>query len=435
MSQITRKIISLSEYSTVSPTRIDSVDDEKFEQEENKSLEEFELTPEDQKLKNYLQKRRILTIRELKKGLEISTTSYIGVAQFSNFGVVVLPKFLMKPENLPKLIEYAYDLEDIIIPESEIKFEDTKNQLIEIIISSFVKKCQQILRQGLIKSYVTHEDNIPYLRGKLLLPQQFLNAIHKKLEFACEFDELEYNNIENQILRYCLEQCYHIISNESLKKEIRRLIHQFSGFVESVPVTLDDFNKITYTRLNQHYKKIHQLCKLILTSTGISDFYNQKIPFVNSFFVDMNVIFEVFVAKLFKRFYPLPSEAQKGKSAWKTDIGGSSNIRTDILIYDENGKVKSIIDTKYKKKISEADRFQIGFYIHEYGKNEGFAILPKRLESNDQNFISEEQKIEINVRHIDIDKTIDMLYLKDGQSHANDLKNLVQTLVPLHQYE
>lgn len=430
MSQISRKILSLSEYSTASPTKLDSVDDETLEQTENKSLEEFELTPEDKKLQTYLHKRGILVIRELKKGLEISATSYIGVAQFSNFAVVVLPKFLMKSENLPKLIEYAYDLEDIIIPESEIKFEDTKNQLIEIIISSFVKKCQQLLRQGLIKSYVTHEDNIPYLRGKLLLQQQFLNVMHKKLEFACEFDELEYNNIENQILRFCLEQCYHIPSNESLKKEIRRLIHQFSGFVENVPITLDDFNKITYTRLNQHYKKIHQLCKLILTSTGISDFYNQKIPFVNSFFVDMNVIFEVFVAKLFEQFYPLPSETQKGKIAWITDIGGSSNIRTDILIYDESGKVKSIIDTKYKKKISEADRFQIGFYIHEYKKSEGFAILPKHSESQDHNFISKEQKITINVRHIDIDEAIGLLYSKNPED-IGKLKNRIEELVAL----
>jgi len=430
LSRISRQVISLSEYKTVSPTRLGSVEDEIFEQTENKSLEELELTPEDQKLHNYLQQRGILLIRELKKGLEISATSYIGVARFSNFAVEVTPKVLMKSENLPKLIEYAYDLEDIVIPESEIKFEDAKNQLIEIIITSFVKKCQQLLRQGLIKSYVTHEDNIPYLRGKLLLQQQFLNVMHKKLEFACEFDELEYNNIENQILRFCLEQCYYITSIESLKKEIRRLIHQLSGFVESVPITLDDFNKITYTRLNHHYNKIHQLCKLILTSTGISEFYNQKVPFVNSFFVDMNVIFEVFVAKLFEQFYPLPSEAQKGKGAWITDIGGSSNIRTDILIYDDNGKAKSIIDTKYKKRLSEADRFQIGFYIHEYKKSEGFAILPKHSESKDQKFISKEQKIAINVRYIDIDEAIELLYSTNPKD-IDKLKTVIKELVPI----
>jgi len=428
LPEASRKTVELSEYSTISSARIE--EDNGLERVQIENISGLELGPEDQKLRDYLQKKGIFTIRELKSGLEISSTSYIGVAQFSKFSVVVLPKILMNLANLPKLIEYAYDLEDIIIPESEIKFESTKNILIEIIISSFVKKCQQLLMQGLIKSYVTHEDNIPYLRGKLLLQQQFLNVIHKKLEFACEFDELEYNNLENQILRFCLEQCYYLTANESLKREVRRLIHQLSGFVESVPTTLNDFDKINYTRLNQHYKKIHQLCKLILTSTGISDFYKQKIPFVNSFFVDMNVIFEVFVAKLFDKFYPLPTEAQKGKRAWITDEGTSATIRTDILIYDNIGNVKSIIDTKYKKDISEADRFQIGFYIHEYKKNEGFAILPRRQESRDHTLISKEQKIAINVRHLDIDEAIKLLYSDDPED-KNELRNLVKELVPM----
>ena len=426
---MSRRIIELAEYKTISP-KTEDVYDEEFEQTEDKNLEELSLTPEDQKLKAYLKKRGILTIIELKKGLRITSSSHIGIAQFSEFSVLVLPKILMNPQSLPKLIEYAYDLEDIIIPESEIKFEPTENLLIEIIISSFTIKCQHILRQGLIKSYVTHEENIPYLRGKLMLQQQFLNVAYKKMQFACAYDELEHNNLENQILRFTLEQCYSLTSNDSIKREIRRLIHQFEGFVERVPINLDDFEKINYTRLNQHYEGIHKLCKLILSSIGISDFYKQKISFVNSFFVDMNVIFEAFVAKLFKEYYPLPSETQKGRKAWTIDLGGTAGIRTDVLIYDNRGKPKSIIDTKYKKKLTESDRFQIGFYIHEYEKRVGYAILPKHLESSDHSIISKQQEISINVKHIDIDRTINLLYSKTDES-IDDLKQLVEELVPV----
>jgi len=379
-----RTIIELSEYKTKSSS-IDSTDEE--ESQENK-LEGLLLSPEDKTLRNYLKKKRILTILELKNGLRISASSHIGVAQFSDFSVVVLPKFLMDPHSLP----------------SEIKFEDTKNLLIEIIISSFVKQCQKLVNQGLIKSYVSHEENIPYLRGKLLLQQQFLNVAHKKLEFACEFDELEYDILENQILLATLESSYNITENESLKKIIRRLTHQISGFVQKTIIQIHDFEKINYTRLNQHYQKIHQLCKLILSSTGIANFYQEKIPYVNSFFIDMNVIFEAFVAKLFQQYYPFPTEAQKGRRAWVIDESGHANIRTDILIYDNQRDVRNIIDTKYKKKLKESDRFQIGFYIHEYEKREGYAILPQQEESNDYSIISKQQEITINVKHINIDE-------------------------------
>jgi len=421
-----RTVIELSEYKTKSSS-IDPTEED--ESQENK-LEGLSLSPEDITLKNYLKKKGILTILELKKGLRITSSSHIGVAQFTDFSVVVLPKFLMDPHSLPKLIEYSYDLDDLIIPESEIKFEDTKNLLIEIIISSFVKQCQKLLYQGLIKSYVTHEENIPYLRGKLLLQQQFLNAAHKKLEFACEYDELEYNILENQILLATLETSYNITENESLKKIVRRLTHQISGFVEKTMVLIEDFNKINYTRLNQHYQKTHQLCKLILSSTGIADFYQEKIPYVNSFFIDMNVIFEAFVAKLFQQYYPFPTEAQKGKRAWIIDEGGSANIRTDILIYDNHRNVRNIIDTKYKKKLKESDRFQIGFYIHEYKKREGYAILPQQIESKDHKIISKQQEIAINVKHINIDEMLKLIYSKDKEE-SNKIREKLESLIPV----
>lgn len=417
-------IVEISEYNTISP-----VDDKSEESQVDINLKNLKLRDEDQDLKTYLKQKNILKVTELKQGLQITSTSHIGIAQFSEFSVMVMPKILMNSNNLPKLIEYAYELDDIIIPQSEIKFETTNDLLAEIILASFIKKTQQLLKQGLTKSYVTYQDNIPYLRGKLLLQQQFVNTMHKKLQFACEFDELEYNNLENQIVLFTLERSYFITKNDSIKKEIRKLIHQFSTFIEKVPISMSDFSKINYTRLNQQYEKVHQLCKLILSSTGIGDFYKQKTPFVNSFFIDMNVVFESFVARLFDEYYPLLNKAQKGKKAWETDTGKTSQIRTDILIY-ENDKVHSIIDTKYKKDITEADKFQIGFYIHEYNKNTGYAILPKHKDSSDYQLRSIEQGITINVNHINIDEMLELIY-SDNLQKSYDLREKLKKLIPI----
>ena len=89
----------------------------------------------------------------------------------------------------------------------------------------------------------------------------------------------------------------------------------------------------------------------------------------NSFFVDMNLIFEKFVTRLFKDFYNSEYfvEDQKNKKAWITDEGAYTNIRTDILLSSPTGK-KIVIDTKYKRKISQTDSFQIFFYVHEYNE-------------------------------------------------------------------
>ena len=403
------KTIQLEEYKTASPT------------EEN-DLCGLYLAPEDMKLAKHLEDKGILTILELKNGIRITANSHVGVVQFSNFRIDVLPKIQI--ENLARLIQYAYDL-DIVIPESEIKFDKTENILIEIVIASFVKQAQRVLRQGLAKAYMTHQGDISHLRGKLLLRQQFLHVVKRKIQFACEFDELEHDILENRIIRYTLERCLYMPSNESLRKEIRVLIHQISGFVDRTKIGLEDFEKIHYTRLNQHYEKIHQLCKLIISSLGISDFYQQKTSFVNSFFVDMNAVFETFVAKLFKEHYPLDTEAQKGTKAWKSDAGGSVGIRTDVLIYDKDGSIKDVIDTKYKKGLSEGDRFQIGFYIHEYKTKQGYAILPQG-ETRDYKITSNNQGITINVRHMSIDNMLELVF-----SDKSKIQNELERLVPI----
>ena len=201
----------------------------------------------DQELMDELAKKKILKItpQHFSKGLEFQTFSNIGVAQFANFTVTINPKFT-NIENLVKLINYVYDLDIDILPESEVKFRDESNMLTEIIISSFLNQCRNLVRQGLYKSYVLHQDrSMPALRGKLLLVQQLQNDARLNAKFACEYDELEYDNLENQILLYCLHRCRGWTIIDSKRNEINRLIQQISPFVnDRINITVDHFKKI-----------------------------------------------------------------------------------------------------------------------------------------------------------------------------------------------
>jgi len=426
-----RKIIELSEYQTKSATLDDAGSDENTRLVQDDDLALLKLHPADKKLRNNLKKQGILSILELKNGLEISSYSYIGVAQFSDFTVKTLPKFSMSSSNLPKLIAYSFDLDDIVMPESETKFHPDGEYLIDILITFFIRKCQKLFKQGLLKSYVTYQSDVQFLRGKLLLKQQIINSAQHKPVFSCEYDELEYNNLENQILLYCLRTSYRLTQTDALKKETRKLISQFVGFVDDKQITIDDFDKINYTRLNQHYEQIHDLCKLIISATGISDFYQETKHAVSSFFVDMNKVFEKFVTKLFKEYYSqsYSVEPQKGTEAWLNDDGTYSYIRTDILLTDLKNGRRKIIDTKYKRRLSGNDSYQIGFYIHEYNEKTGYAILPKYSDSKTQTMTSGVQEITVEVKTIDIDKTLNMIYSKNSEDKLR-LKQELEDLVP-----
>jgi len=235
--------------------------------------------------------------------------------------------------------------------------------------------------------------------------------------------------LENQILLSCLKQSYNFTESDSLRKEVRRLIHQFSGLIDDISITFEDFEKINYNRLNQHYKKIHELAKLIISGTGIGDFYQQRGHVVSSFFVDMNKVFEKFVTRLFNEYY-LPEylvEEQKGKRAWVTDEGSSPQIRTDILLTSPEGK-KIVVDTKYKRKLSHGDPPQIFLYVHEYKQKKGYAVLPQYADSKDQSMTTVVSEVTIEIKRIDLERTLDLIYSEEPKK--SELRDLVKKLVP-----
>ena len=398
------------------------------------------------------EKRDLKTIKKLEeKGilkisgdaftgkLKFEAFSQIGVAQFANFTITINPKFT-NIENLVKLINYVYDLDIDILPESEVKFRDESNMLTEIIISSFLNQCRNLVRQGLYKSYVLRQDrSMPALRGKLLLVQQLQNDARLNAKFACEYDELEYDNLENQILLYSLHRCSGWTISSSKRNEINRLIQQISPLVnDRINITVDHFKKINYTRLNQYYEKIHQLCKIIVQNIGISDFYEQKTSFVNSFFVDMNWVFEEFFSKLVKEYYPLPSKEQVIESSWVSTLGYTKANEPDILIYEENGKdIKYILDTKYKDsfnedgtpKIKTEDVRQLLDYMTHQGKNEGYLIYPKTKKSKPDEYKAKNRDFTVKTRYIDIDKAIDLIYLKDSKTRKEEILTMLKEIL------
>ena len=74
-----------------------------------------------------------------------------------------------------------------------------------------------------------------------------------------------------------------------------------SSVVRIVTLRMSDIDRVmnSYTRQNEHYKKIHKICKLVWEHSGISDFFHGNYSLIQPIFVDMNEKFEDFVLNLF----------------------------------------------------------------------------------------------------------------------------------------
>ena len=135
--------------------------------------------------------------------------------------------------------------------EESIEFQEQHNHPIEPVILTFASSVEKLIKNGIYKSYVQNQDDLSFLRGKLVMKQQILNDVRFNMKFNCEFDEFTSNNLENQIIRYALEQCMFITKFPSTKKIIRKLIHQLDSQIElKRNMRADDFRKIVLTFSN-----------------------------------------------------------------------------------------------------------------------------------------------------------------------------------------
>ena len=93
------------------------------------------------------------------------------------------------------------------------------------------------------------------------------------------------------------------------------------------------------------------------------------------------------------------------------------------------------MDAKYKDDkddtLAESDMYQIAFYLNDYKKKIAYAVLPKHETSQDDYEIKAiNQDLEIRVRHIDVEETLEWIFDKKIDDKVK-ISEMLETKFPL----
>ena len=376
--------------------------------------------------------------------LEIKANQHIGSVFLPNMKTVfqVIPKmFKDKKEKLADtsiLLAFANNIsiKDIIKEQKNLHSEDMKSLLINPLHWTLSYQYDKLARQGLLKSYIVHAENTSSMRGKLLMKQQMLNDVLRRPKFFCEYDELEYDTVENRVLLQAMTIVERTSQIPFFKMKAMNNAQRLSGVVTKEDVRKPQRQRMmrSYNRQNVRYREIHQTCEIIIERQGIGNIYSGNYSHIVPMFYNMNLEFEGFVQNLFKKYYYDPDQVktQVSELAWSSRASGNRRMRPDIIIQEGN-EVKEIIDVKYKMPgVSTGDLYQIGFYMHEYGKKNiseikhAFAILPK--DGNKEEKVSYEATKTgkmVHIKRIDINDCVEKIKADD----ENGLREIVNSLI------
>ena len=422
-----------------------------FEHETNHitEIKYDELEEQDKKILKQLQQEKIINYSFTGGSnslLQISTNSFIGSLNLMgpNKRINIFPKIFKddtKWKNIHVFLNYAMsDNFDFLESARHYYDQSSESTFSNILYMTLIFEYEHLLKKGLLKSYVIHAENTSSMRGKLLMQHQMLNDTMKKPQFFCEFDELEYDSIENRVILEALTVIERTSDNPRIRMKSMDLAQRLSGVVKktSVPRLARKRMMQSYNRQNLRYQRIHQVCDQIIDKSGIDDIYRGENTYVIPVFYDMNELFESFIQKLFQWCYKhedLKVETQFSEKAW-TGQGelGNRSMRPDITIW--NGKIcENIIDVKYKTKdISTGDLYQLGFYIHEFSEKynpaqdqikNAIALTPKFTDAKSGMYESITGK-QVFVKRIDVEACLDIMKTSNWDSLKPIIKSWIK---------
>jgi len=271
---------------------------------------------------------------------------------------------------------------------------DVSMPLMEVFLGYFLDQVNKIVKKGIRSDYVRQQENLFFMKGKLLIPNQIRANMVCMHRFYIEYDEYLMDRPENRLVRSALE----VISSFTRMNSHQRLCRELLFYFDSVPPSNDyrnDLSLCTRDRSMAYYENVLDWCRLILSqqsptaSTGSIKSISLLFP--------MERIFEDYVAARLKKQFPdwrITSQAgryyllkQHGRNYYM--------LRPDLVV--EKGLNRVVADTKWKllggddtskpaHSIDQADLYQMFAYGHKYLKDqevkEVYLIYPKTINFN-----------------------------------------------------
>jgi len=409
---------------------------------ENEHSIPIHLSPEDLKFlretipKNEKDQKISITPTLCKDQVILHAGSFVGTIKTPNHTITIKPK--IGNLNFFKMLIYSEKFLDLPSFEGEVEIEEG-DDLVDFMAKLFYESISPIIQEGIYRNYTSVTEELPTIRGKLLITQNIRNPRISKEKFFCEYDDFSADILENQILLYCS----HLLSELVVDKNIKEKLTQTQQFLEKEGVSekfLDIYHldQITYQKFNEHYEKILKLCEFILRITWYGDFSNdEEIP-IHGFLYNMNSLFQNFITVALKEQFsnyivkrePKDTSLLKNKplipDGVPTKAIDATILKPDIVIKDNTGNEILVIDTKYKNHDPPAqDYYQSLAYaltldcpvllllpkFDDYRRKEDFELVPE----------IEDKNVLISVRTVDLSD--------DGTDYIKLIKNRLEEIV------
>jgi len=339
----------------------------------------------------------------------IKSKNYCGFLSVEGESYFIVPKIVdEKSANTDIFIYmllYAYDVN----LKSEALMQGTmqEHRILELFIRLFADELLKEFKRGVLRQYITMQENLKVLRGKYLIERNFQNFYHQNL--YCEFDEFSMDNPLNQFFLYAIK----IFRRYSRYPNL----HRCEAVLDEVDAVHIDLNrlKIHFDRMNSRYQKSYEVAMIILQRLVPMTQKSSDRSF--AFLFDMAEVFEKFVGRMMQQI-DTTTRLQVQRNF------GNLQLKPDIVTE------RMIIDTKYKSissrdDLATHDKYQMFAYGVNFQKYDTMLLYPKHLKDIDEDLKLGKKEDIVRLRL----KSLDLEFDGGHDEYIKEMRKRVEGLI------
>ena len=263
--------------------------------------------------------------------------------------------------------------------------------MLEVFVRHFLGQVNRLARHGLARRYATVEENLPYLRGRIVFAHQVRENVANQARFFVAHDILTVDRPANRLVRTTLERLEHQV----IDPDNRQMLRQAIIHLAEVPPASDirtDWRFHSVNRSMAHYRPVMQWVKLFLFGQGLATFSGEHENI--SLLFPMEQVFQDFVADSFRRYqnsYTVAAQRPQ-RSLATIDDRSAFKMKPDVSLL-LGGRVRFIIDSKWKRldtlrdfprhHIDQGDLYQLHAYGTGYGCDAVALVYPRNRRFRD----------------------------------------------------
>ncbi len=236
-----------------------------------------------------------LRVSELREGLSIEASSYVGRITLGDIQITIHPKITGMP--LLRLLRYAYGLRNLeIFDEAEYSSEELAFQ--ELLLHQLVAEVNELVARGLHRRYVRTDHELGSPRGRIDVQKIARQGGSIQVTLPCTYHPRLEDCLINQVLLQGLHLAARLTNDSTLRIRLYRLANLFQDSVSSIRLDHNALKQLhrEMERLNSAYIPAITIIEILLASEGIS--LDESLPRIqlSGFLFDMNLFFQALLS-------------------------------------------------------------------------------------------------------------------------------------------